>query len=1019
MLLVDGGGAGHRSPPASPPAPPPPPPQRVTEAPVPPSQGSGSAAPHTVEQQREPLAAAAQNTQQKVTLAAQANNNVAQLENLPPQTRRQLEPEIKSARADAGRAKANAHKAVHDELEVAKQVLSPAYYEDYSNQMDRDFSANADEAAVVREAKAAATNPAKAKAAAADASLAEIESKQAEVEQAETRYNDAARSVEGAPPHIREFVTQPLYAAREAKRTELAALIETDLSAAAKLSPRHPYDDRLAARALQIADLAPGNANLKALVDNSKQHVTDTRVTDAAVTSIENTYKTKGAVAAAEELGAQTAWMTPSQAAMLNDRASGTIDKIAADIGKSTKQDDVNKAVKGLSAAAEKGGATSAAQIAESLAKGFSDDGVTVAHPTAKGAYSTKDYKLDDALKAAVAGGSGAALAVATAGELRSAGRVDAANRIDQAVVGGVDKLRENNAAIQKAYGQRDIQLQKDLANFGPGMTDKQRADYVKAYWADGSTIPAADADDLPSNAEIKRQAEAADDKLSSALATATPTLERLARGGDENAGEVMLDAYEALARSPEHAEESIKWMQSVKGDGELFAKLDGYVDNDLNTRFSDGISADGLNSMTSKLLADLANAKDESAATKLFNGFVETTKTLSKDKGYVDNIKAMIEIRGSVDKLKDLKRFPVGSEERIKLENDIGTRSENLLKGWSSKDKLSKALAVAGIVVGLSDANKAFKDGKVYEGIKAAIGTGKAAAELSIGILGVAKNAGKVSESFAEGVAKVGGSVLPVIGLGLDIAQGVDDVKQLMHEPNAGEVIAGVGTLFTLAGDAAKFVPLAGTLVGGVLGAVGSLLHGVGGIVDKLIEGGEAEKALHARQEGYLKSAGLSETVAKNFVDAPAQISLLENFDLKPEQVQSLVTQLASADADRHRVFIALSETAAAHGLKGDAAARLIGEAFTASDIEEASDYAAIGPHGFSRQGYSFDDSVDYDTQQVRAETSAWLREYMPDVYQRHLYSPYPSFSDFNSGYFDDYNQLLTTPGDDIAGKN
>jgi hypothetical protein len=1016
MLLIDGGGAGRRSSSASPPAPPPPPPKRVAEAPVSSSQGSSSNVPDTAEQQREPLAAAAQNTQQKVAAAAQANTNVTQLERLPSPIRNQLQVEIAAAKSDAGHAKTEARKAVHDELAVAKKLMSPAYYEDYSAAMDRDFSGNADEAAVVREAKVATASPTTAKPGATDASLAKIEAKQAEVQKAETRYNETARSVENLPTHIKDLVMQPLYATREAKRAELAELIEADLSAAAKQSPRHPYDDQLASRAAQINAIAPGNAHFAAAVAEAQQRVADTRATDAAVASVENVYNTKGAVAAAEELSTQAAWMTPSQAAMLNDRASETIDRITADIGKSTNQDDINRAVKGLSAAAEKGGAKSAEQIAESLARGFSDGGVSVTRQGPRGAtYQSHDYKLDDALKAAVAGGSGTALAVATADELRSAGRVDAADRIDQAVVDGVDKLRKDYADVQKTYAQREIQLQRDLANFGPGLTAEQRADYVKAYWADETKIKAADSDDLPSNAEVKRQFEAGDDKLANALTAATPTLERLAREGDENAGEVLLDGYEALARSPEHAEKSIDWMQHVNGDAELFGKLDGFVNADLKTRFADGISADGISSMSSKLLVDLTNAPDKATADRLFNEFIDKARTVGTSKGYLDNIKDLVNIRETTDKLKDFAKYPAGSPQRIALEKDIGTRAENLLKGWSEKSKLGKSLAVVGIVVGLADANQAFKDGKIPEGIIASIGVGKGAAEIGIGILGTLEKAGKVSGSFAKGAAEFGAKMLPLIGLGLDVAQAYDDGKQLSKDPNAGEVIAGIGTLVSLAGDVAEFVPFAGTLVGGILGAVGSLLHGIGGFIDGLIEGGDARNALEARQKSYLDAAKIDKATAEAFVEKPYEISLLENFDMSPAQVQSLATQL-NADYDKYGerevAFRCLSATAAAYGLTGDAAANFIGEAFK-MPLEQARNLQAPMFYGHSN---GIDN--DKDAQIVKTETATWLRENLPDVYQRY-FSGSQTYPEPNTGYFNDYTQLHSGRDKSIAGKD
>jgi hypothetical protein len=1037
MMLIDGGGLGRRSPPASPPKPPPPPPpKRVTEAPVPSSQGTGSTVPHTAAQQREPLAAAAQNTQQKVTIAAQANNNVAQLESLPPQTRHQLQGEISSARSEASRTKAEARKAIQDELAVAKQLLSPAYYEDYSNAMDRDFSGNADEAAIVRDAKETATTPATEKSTAADASLAEIESKQAEVKQAETRYNETARSVENLPTHIRDLVLQPLYAARETKRTELADLIEADLNVAAKLPPRYPYDDRLASRAAQISGLDPGNARLEALVAATQQHVADTRATDAAVASVENTYNTEGAVAAAEELNAQTAWMTPSQAAMLIERLDGTIDKIGVDLGASDKseQPDVDKAVAALSSAAEKGGTQSAAQIAESLTAGFSDEDIGVYPLGTHGNPNIPKYSsLNGALSLAIANGSGAALAVATSAELQATGRVEAANKVDQAIVNGVDKLRANHEEIQKQYAQREIQLQKELADFGPGLSADARKAYTEAYWANESIIPAGDEGDLPSNAEVRRQFAASDDQLAAALTAATPKLESMALAGDENAGEVLLDSYESLARTPAFAEQSVEWMKGVEANPALFEKLDGFVNDDLSVRFRDGIKADGIESMASQLLVDISYA-DEADRQGLIEGFLDKARQLDANGGYLDDIEQIAEINKNWQEYNRIRALPEGHPDRLKLttlEGKLATGAEELLDDWAESNALGKSLAVVGLVVGFADTVDSFSNGDIPGGVLAAIGTGKDAAEVGIGILGVIGDGGRVAglgaanfgtdaarvAGFAGKAADFGARYLPLVGLGLDAFQFSDDWKQLSTNPNAGEAIAAAGTAISLVGDVVEIVPFAGTILGGAIGAVGSLIHGVGGFVDGLIEGSEEQDALEARQRSNLVSAGLDEATAKAFVDMPQEIALLDNFDLAPEQVQSLMAQLGAGTDEQADVFTALSATAAAYGMKGDAAANLIGEAFKDHDIEKAAYEAPNGIGGFFIHTEGIKDGVDYEIQQVRTETITWLRENMPDVYQQY-FSQYQTFSEPVSGFFEDYYQLLTTNDMNIAGK-
>jgi hypothetical protein len=1033
-MLIDGGGSGRNvstsSPRAAARTPPPPPPKRVTEAPVGPTSGSvrnapGSSAP----QNRERLAESAQNTQQKVSTAAIANNNIAQLEQLPFQQRRLLQGEIHTARGDANRASADARVAIREELDVAKEILSPAYYEDYASALDRDFAGDTNEALIVRDAienRDVTTVGAKQP---ADPALAEIEAKQEELQHAEARYSETARSLENAPAHIRDLALPPLRENIETKRAELAQLIEADLTNAAQQLARYPNDDRLASRALQIGNIS-SNPKFDELVTTVQQQVADTRATDAAVESVENTYATEGAVAASEEIAAQTAWMTPSQAAMFVERVDGTIDRIALDIGKSTDQDDIDKTVANLSAAAEKAGAEGATQIAESLISGFSDGGVVTGRSRG---VEYRDYKLDDALSAAIANGNGSALAVATAQELRDAGRIEAANKIDEAVVHGVDKLRENFNEIQTSYAQREIQLQQELADFGPGLTPEQRTAYTEAYWADDSIVPAGDQSDLPSNADIRSQFAASDDNLAAALTATTPTLERMALAGNENAGEVLLDSYESLARTPAYAEQSIEWMQKVEGNPALFEKLDGFVNDDLATRFSSGIKASGLESMASQLLVDISYA-EEGERQGLIDDFLAKAKLLDSSGGYLDDIQEIGDLNKDWQELNRLRALPAGHPDRLELTNletKLTANAQEMVDSWDDSNGFGKSLAIVGLVVGFTDTANSFAKGDIPEGVLAAIGTGKDAAEIGIGILGVIGKGGRVAgldaANFGADAARVaniagkaadfGARFLPLVGLGLDAVQAWDDIDQLRTNPNFGEAIALVGTTLSLVGDVAEVVPFVGTVLGGALGAVGSLIHGVGGFIDGLFEGSEEQDALNARQRSNLEAAGLDEATAAAFVDAPYEIALLDNFDLQPEQIQSLVAQLAedkAADGYRLTAFRSLSGIAAAYGMTGDAAASLIKEAFTMS-MDQAIEVWGNPPGLY---GHTTTIESDSEAQLTKQQAAEWIQDMLPDVFARH-FSGYQTFPELNEGYFSDFIELHSTSDPNINGKD
>jgi hypothetical protein len=188
------------------------------------------------------------------------------------------------------------------------------------------------------------------------------------------------------------------------------------------------------------------------------------------------------------------------------------IKEAATDLAKETDQDVLDQAVTDLSSAAHNRGPAMAAAIAKGLADAFADEGVVTGtrQRTVKGfnvpgsSYPVRNYLLDDAFKAAIGNGAGPELTIATAAALRGAGKADGAKAVDQALVDGVKDLRKKYDDAQKRYAQLDVELQKDLLDFGPVMTDKEKAAYAKAFWADNTRPTDEKHDGDPSHAEAK-----------------------------------------------------------------------------------------------------------------------------------------------------------------------------------------------------------------------------------------------------------------------------------------------------------------------------------------------------------------------------------------------------------------------------------------------------------------------------------------------------------------------------------
>src|SRR5690606_18379575 len=156
--------------------------------------------------------------------------------------------------------------------------------------------------------------------------------------------------------------------------------------------------------------------------------------------------------------------------------------------------------------------------------------------------------QLDDRLLDASRGGT-PGLTGALSQYLLDVHGLDAMARTFQDIsIAGVGAATEAYESAQAEKAALEQQLAADMAVLGPGMTEAQRADYEEAFWAD------------PEHAAVaKREAEAAE-RLAQTMELHGPELEARAREGDPEAAKLLMGGWEALARSPVHAEAAIAW---------------------------------------------------------------------------------------------------------------------------------------------------------------------------------------------------------------------------------------------------------------------------------------------------------------------------------------------------------------------------------------------------------------------------------------------------------------------------
>jgi hypothetical protein len=970
------------------------------------------------------LQAASKNTRDKLNQGQAAKENLAHLQQLPPQRRKNLQGEIEQARKEAGSSNKAAQDAVSGEVQLAKRLLSPAHFESYTQALQRQYDDHPDQLKNVKtglvQANSATTPTAEAKKSAVSQKLDEANKAQQEADALAMGGTHSASYTR----YVVEPARQKAAAAWQAVRAE----VEKELTVAAEKGPDAPRQganyDPAAAKAAELSALASNNPQFQDAIVQAQENV----AAKATAQEVERVYQKDGAQAAAATLKNLTGNSTASQSEKLIDLSKSTIDKISQDLAKEKDTGKLKNTVTDLSIAAGKGGPNATQAIAQSLANAFDDKGVnTGAVGSGKGgSHAVYSYLLDDAFKGAIGNGANPVLAIATADALSAAGKTAGADKVNQAVIDGVQDARKKYDDAQQKYAQLEQELQTDLNNLGPALTDKERADYTTAFWED-STRPTDEQhkDDL-SHAEIRANAKTAGDQFANTLANATPRLEQLALNGNKDAANALLQGNEKLAKDPAHAQQSLEWTTRVGNDSSLFNAIDKATDKNLTERIRDGIATDAVASMAGKLAADAANGSDPSNLEKGYDQFKRALSDFGKAKAFVglkgeidDAIKHVSELRKTV---KALEALGVDNPDKLIRQRQAQKEAEALLTGWGEKSKFGKALAGAGLAVGIIDAGKNFKDGKVFEGIIGSIGSAKTVTEIGIGVLGVWAQAGKygVTKDFAEGASKFGAKYLPFVGLALDAVQFKGDIDSLRSNPNAGEVLSIIGTTISLIGDIPETVPIVGTAVGGALGAIGSLISGIGGFIDTLIEGNQALDARRNRELKYLTLALCNEGTAKNLVDHQHDINFLENLQLKPEAIRSIVNESSAKPDYAQKMLQTLVSTAAIFGLKGEAAEKFIHQGLSLTNEQAAkatADFPVTDLAKFDQLLNSTGAERLRIVNELRQERLDWVKSNLPDLYNSYFANHQAPYDQVNLGYFDDWLNAKTKPDPQLGG--
>jgi hypothetical protein len=618
---------------------------------------------------------------------------------------------------------------------------------------------------------------------------------------------------------------------------------------------------------------------------------------DQAAQRVRDAHARGGTAAASQALEAEArALGSPEQVDALLQELAPTVDAISADLAHRARH-DVDDSGEGASRITD-ASLTSLAAVAE-LA---SDEGVehlagSLGQSFAAEGDDSNLNQFDDRLGELAEQGLGARLSGALALDLiTNRGLLDAGNAILNTTTEAVDQIRGDYAQAQGELAQLEQRLAGDLAAFGSAMTPEQRQAYTDAFWA------------TPERADVRNRAGQLGDQLAETLREAGPALEALAARGDEGSAKALFESYLLLASSDEHATSAIEFTGRLAHNPALAAKIDEHTDGNLEERLSNEVLAQAMPRAQAHILAAHADAGPQGAARAaeeldaLF-GPLSTSTVFSGIKRDVDNLR---------QGLQALARFRDGASWDL-------ARAQTILQGWDQKNPFMRSMAVVMVGYGIFAGAQAFGDGNYPEALRNFLSSARGGVEVAAGLVGLFSR----TAHLADDVARVGGKFLPAVGLALDAVQLAEDIGRLRDGgADAGEIVSLVGTGISLVGDVLEFVPGAGTVLGGALGVVGSVVHALGGFISGFINGDRERRELEADRRALLGAAELPQDVSEALLADPDTAAQLANLGFTREQYLGQIRMMGEAyntsNGERLEGLHAAWRTAALLGLQG-----------------------------------------------------------------------------------------------------
>ncbi|WNG48194.1 hypothetical protein F0U60_31705 [Archangium minus] len=445
-------------------------------------------------------------------------------------------------------------------------------------------------------------------------------------------------------------------------------------------------------------------------------------------------------------------------------------------------------------------------------------------------------------------------------GEVKNALGVSTVSRASNADA-AVRELNEASEAYEEAKADAaklDEELAKQLSGFGPALTDKQRADYIKAF------------QEHPDNQRVYQELEQTAQRLADVVQRNEGALFNAAITRPDRDATALNKALELLATSPK-AQVALEVGGRIVQDpsSTLAQTFKAFPD------FESKVVQAAIPNAAADILAQVDKPED---GLKQLQSLLEPFKIAFAD---TDGAKGDIE-----DGL-------AAMDEMVRTNNF--DRLRQLADNWETGSGWSKALASAAVAFGAVAAVNAGREGEYGTMIKEIASASKGGLTMLAGATESLAQAGKFARfgvdagAQASRFASFAARLAPALGLVASATSFGLRVGDLKDDPNAGKVIALLGDALGVLGASIELIP-GGQPVGLVVSGIAAGITALGEGISWLWEKGEFE----AQRREFLDKAGVKDPLRQTLLDADGErvMELVNELKLSPERLQDLAKQ-------------------------------------------------------------------------------------------------------------------------------